>query len=510
VIRALAPLHNVDVLVSRDGDQAYVERQGAVRILRVPRQEQTFLTQVKSFQRALHRQLEGSDYDVVHCLDPWAAEVALEARARLGFAVVHDLSRVGERVDRTDLEVEAALAQAEDLALRRADLVLLPTEHALRHAHSRGRAENVMLAPPGVDVDRFDWDEVSNSERPRILFAGAIAPGRGVRILVRAMLEVVKQVPAELVLAGPCAPGFEGQLRTAIADVGIPEQAQIVGAVDHEQMPPLIATATVCVAPWAPDPVPSPFSPFPTKILEFLACRRAVVAPDVSSVRQVIEDGYSGLLFDPGDPLDLAAKITKLIEQRSLRERLAQAGYDRVRRDFTASAARRLIRAAYSELSKRFAARFPVTVSPTEDERAPEPLADDDFEATIFEEGPPVVAVAAAETGPSHRVAGDGQVVSARELMTVALGDLRQELAHQRQALSSRPSSGAAGASAWIPSPETMTEIDEGTPIDGLIPPPPPPGPPSFVSGEIDGRRDGDTTETSGARPLPVETDTAV
>ena len=40
-----------------------------------------------------------------------------------------------------------------------------------------------MLSPPGVDVDRFDWDEPPTSGPPRILYAGSIDPGRGVRVL---------------------------------------------------------------------------------------------------------------------------------------------------------------------------------------------------------------------------------------------------------------------------------------------------------------------------------------
>ena len=39
VIRALTPHHSVDLLVVREGDQAYVERQGSVRVLRVPTHE---------------------------------------------------------------------------------------------------------------------------------------------------------------------------------------------------------------------------------------------------------------------------------------------------------------------------------------------------------------------------------------------------------------------------------------------------------------------------------------
>ena len=93
VIRSLTPLHTVDLLVSREGEQAYVERQGSVRVLRVPTHEADLKSQVQAFQRALKRQLDGADYDFVHCRDSWSGIPVLEARARMGFAVVYDLTR---------------------------------------------------------------------------------------------------------------------------------------------------------------------------------------------------------------------------------------------------------------------------------------------------------------------------------------------------------------------------------------------------------------------------------
>ena len=73
VIRSLTPLHSVDLLVVREGEQAYVERQGSVRVLRVPTHEADLRSQIQAFQRALKRQLDGADYDVVHCRDAGAA-----------------------------------------------------------------------------------------------------------------------------------------------------------------------------------------------------------------------------------------------------------------------------------------------------------------------------------------------------------------------------------------------------------------------------------------------------
>src|SRR5580692_2339083 len=87
VIRSLTAMNSVDLLVVKEGEQAYVERQGSVRILRVPTHEPDMRGQIQAFQRALKRQLDGADYEVVHCRDSWSGLPVLEARARLRYAV---------------------------------------------------------------------------------------------------------------------------------------------------------------------------------------------------------------------------------------------------------------------------------------------------------------------------------------------------------------------------------------------------------------------------------------
>src|SRR5512132_2821805 len=158
VIRALTPHHSVDLLVVREGDQAYVERQGSVRVLRVPTHESDLRSQIQAFQRALKRQLDGADYDVVHCRDSWSAMTVLEARARLGYAVVYDLARSPLGETTFDAELDAAYARDEDACLLKADMVLAPTPAALKALQQRGRPERVVLSPLGVDIDRFDWE----------------------------------------------------------------------------------------------------------------------------------------------------------------------------------------------------------------------------------------------------------------------------------------------------------------------------------------------------------------
>jgi glycosyltransferase involved in cell wall biosynthesis len=392
VIRSLTPFHTVDLLVVREGEQAYVERQGSVRVLRVPTHEQDLRSQIQSFQRALKRQLDGADYDVVHCRDSWSCIPVLEARSRLGYAVVYDMTRSPLGETTLDAELDAQYGRDEEACILASDLVLAPTPAAVKALQGRGRPERVVLSPPGVDVDRFDWDEITKSGPPRILYTGSIDPGRGVRVLIRAMAAIVREVDARLVIAGPViAPKFEQQLRDGIRELGLTDKVELLGPVDHDQLPALIATATVCVVPSASDLAPNPFVVYPTKLIEYMACKRAVVAPRRDTVQLVAESGREALLFEPGDPIDLARKVLRLLGEPILRDRLANAGYERVRRDFTASTARRALRKAYTIIAERFADQF----SDEDDDDAPkiEIFADDDFEATVFEEAPQSPAV---------------------------------------------------------------------------------------------------------------------
>ncbi|MCX5744681.1 MAG: glycosyltransferase family 4 protein [Proteobacteria bacterium] len=409
VIRALTPMHNVDLLVVREGDQGYVERQGSVRVLRVPSHEADLKSQIQSFQRALRRQLDGADYDVVHCRDSWSCIPVLEARARLGYAVVYDLTRspLGETTG--DAELDAQYARDEEACLIAADMILAPTMTAVKALATRGEPARVMLSPPGVDVDRFDWEDLPRPEDgpPKILYAGSIDPGRGIRVLVRAMAAIVREVDARLVIAGSMAPKFDQVLRDGVRELGLADKVEILGPIDHDQMPALIATASVCVVPAAADLSPNPTVVYPTKLLEYMACRRAIVAPKRETISQVVDNNHEALLFDP---IDLARKVLRVLGEPLLRDRLAQHAYERVRRELTASAARRALRKAYDVLGERFATQF----GEAEDDDAPkvEMLADDDFEATVFEEAP---APPAKRTGKAmtemHEVTG-AEVIS--------------------------------------------------------------------------------------------------
>ena len=116
VVRAIRAQHHLELLIAREGEQAYVERMGGVRTLRVPIPEASggVRAQGEALQRALRRQLDGAEYDIIHCRDGWTAQVVRQARERAGFAMVYDLTRapLGDLSGRV-----VAAAQEEGLVL---------------------------------------------------------------------------------------------------------------------------------------------------------------------------------------------------------------------------------------------------------------------------------------------------------------------------------------------------------------------------------------------------------
>jgi hypothetical protein len=283
-------------------------------------------------------------------------------RDRLRYATVFDAGRSPLAEPPVyDLETASALEADELECTREADMVLAASEPARRHLASLIPEERVRLVPPGVDVDLFDW-EAAPTGPPRILYAGALTPGRGVRVLLRAMLDVAANSDARLALAGRATPEFFASLEGAVRDLALGDRVQLLGEVTHEDVPALIGSAAVCVAPGAVDLGPKPLALYPTKLLEYMACQRPVVAPRRSTVTMLVRHEQHGLLFDSGHPLDLAQKILRLLDDAELRSRVARGGYELVRRAYTSSATRRELRRAYAWLAsispwrERFAA----------------------------------------------------------------------------------------------------------------------------------------------------------
>jgi glycosyltransferase involved in cell wall biosynthesis len=94
------------------------------------------------------------------------------------------------------------------------------------------------------------------------------------------------------------------------------------GAVAHERVAKLLDACDILVAPHVPLADGSEFFGSPTKIFEYMAMGKGIVASRLGQIGEVLVDGETALLVEPGDVGELAGAILKLVQSEDLRNRL--------------------------------------------------------------------------------------------------------------------------------------------------------------------------------------------
>lgn len=236
----------------------------------------------------------------------------------------------------TPLRNEAIATHIERLMLTSADLVLAVSDACRDDLLSKGVADKrILVNPNGVDTERYHPDIDAASVRTKhelnnkviVGFIGTFGVWHGAEILVEAFARLVgcKSYPqhTKLLMIG------DGErLRHAVqaaSENGIEPYCVFTGRIPHDHAPAYLAACDILVAPHVPNPDGSPFFGSPTKIFEYMAMGRAIVASNLGQIGGVLDDGRSALLTKPGDVDSLAAALAKLTADAALRRGLGEA-----------------------------------------------------------------------------------------------------------------------------------------------------------------------------------------
>ena len=201
-----------------------------------------------------------------------------------------------------------------------------------RHPAARGR---VHVVPNGVDPDRFVLGRVPGL-RPggstfTVGFVGTLRPWHGVDGLIEAFAVLHGLDPdVRLLIVG------DGPLRNTLeslaADRGVSHAVDFLGAVEPSEVPRMLASMDVAVAPYPPL---DDFYFSPLKLFEYMAAGCAIVAAAIGQINQLVSDGDTGLLYRPGDTAALARALGRLKDDPVLRGRLGRSARRIAARDHT-------------------------------------------------------------------------------------------------------------------------------------------------------------------------------
>jgi D-inositol-3-phosphate glycosyltransferase len=293
---------------------------------------------------------KGIQYDAIHS-HYWMSGIAAQTlKERWQIPVIHMFHTLGEmknRVALSEREREGAYRlNGERQVLQIADRIIAstPAEQAQLRWLYKADPSKIIIIPPGVDTSHFypiPKDEAREAaglpaQGPIILFVGRIEPLKGVDTLIRAGTQlrvpgISSSHPVNLVIVGG-NPGGTGEdtnaemerLQALVRELCLDRMVLFLGQRDQDRLQYYYSAADVVV-------MPSHYESFGMVALEAMACGTPVVASQVGGLAFLIRDGITGFTIPDQEPAILADRLSSLLGDRALRERMGQQAVDYAR-----------------------------------------------------------------------------------------------------------------------------------------------------------------------------------
>ncbi|HHL39087.1 MAG TPA: glycosyltransferase family 1 protein [Deltaproteobacteria bacterium] len=235
---------------------------------------------------------------------------------------------------------ERLYAAVESFFVGRADEVICASRDMERDLMERGvPRERIHYIPYGIDLSRFDRGDDGGevraelgvpSDAPLVGTVGRMHPWKGHRHFIEAAARVVGTFPqARFLIVGDAA--FDGhlryrdELRAMIERLGLTERVILTGS--RPDIPRIMRALDLFV-------LPSLREPFGIVSIEAQACATPVVGSRVDGIPETMEEGVTGLLVEPGDSVELAEAVERLLSHRERLGEMGEAGRSYVRRRF--------------------------------------------------------------------------------------------------------------------------------------------------------------------------------
>ncbi len=175
-------------------------------------------------------------------------------------------------------------------------------------------AKPAMVAPGNGGLDASLFHSGERKGAPVIVNPRGIKPYIRNDCFFQAIPTVLKSFPDARFKV--CSAKGKAMAEDWVARLDIAHSVELLDPVSHSEMAAIFATADIVVSPSEHDGTPN-------TLLEAMASGAFPVAGNIESVREWVEDGKNGLLFDPSSPTEIATQLIAALSRPEMRERAA-------------------------------------------------------------------------------------------------------------------------------------------------------------------------------------------
>ena len=197
------------------------------------------------------------------------------------------------------------------------------------------RAEKITPVPMGVKIEDIPFCGYTKEGNQKIIvYLGTLTRLRKIAFLVRVLAEVVKNsVNARLLFIGGGEDAKDEDIILSESKrLGLSECVEITGFLPRDKALELVAEADVCLSPYYPTPILNSTSP--TKLIEYMALGKAVVANDHPEQKLVLEESKAGFCVS-WDEKEFAEAIMQILDKPDEKKAMGERGRKYVERKRT-------------------------------------------------------------------------------------------------------------------------------------------------------------------------------
>ena len=336
---------DVHLLTPNDGLLPPEDTIEGANVTRIPQDlTQNFLERAAQFGRAVMNHLVlHNDYQIAHYRNIWDGLSIAQNKKNFEYKTLFEVNGLPSielkyHYPGIDPNLLAKIKEQEIATLHLSDAIVCPSNVTRDYIVSLGlNRKLVTVIPNGVSPSDFSPSPLPSREGriPVLLYIGTLADWQGLEVVIKALPEILEQQPVRLQIVGRGRSRQRKLLARQIRKLGIEEQVIIQPAVPHHEIPALIESADICVAPLGLNDRNVTQGACPIKVLEYMASSRPLIASNMPIVRELVREDVDALLFSPNNPEDLARQVLAVLNDMELSKRLAESASKRALTKFT-------------------------------------------------------------------------------------------------------------------------------------------------------------------------------
>ena len=235
------------------------------------------------------------------------------------------------------LKYEIIAEQIEMLNLRGADVVVVVSTPSRDELIERGiESDKILVNPNGVDpeiyspeIDGSDVRRKYNLKNKTVIgFIGTFGKWHGAEILAQAFGLLLQKHPQYsdktrllMIGNGHTLPQVQQELEA----YGVTQECILTGIVPQEEGPAHLAACDLLASPHVPNTDGTPFFGSPTKLFEYMAMGKGIIASDLGQISEILKHDYTGWMVKPGDTESLMLGLKAMIDNPEISKRLGDA-----------------------------------------------------------------------------------------------------------------------------------------------------------------------------------------